>query len=196
MTLAPGRHRAQERLGHREIELDRGDVVDRRDRRVRRHQCAGAHLPKAEQPAERRLNQAIAQAREHRVQASLRRGIARPCNVELRHGGESAAAQIGEPSQLIFGVVQIRASFGEQRLFFLIGELDQHRAGFDVVAVFEIDAPHRVGDFRADGDRLVRLRSAERLDGVVQLIADHALGDDEGWLCLCTAAEASAEAAA
>ena len=71
-------------------------------------------------------------------------------------------------AQLTLRIVEVRARFGEQRFLFLIRELDQHGAGFDVIAVLEIHAAHGVRDLRRQRHRLVGLRGAERLDDVVE----------------------------
>src|SRR5688572_24368430 len=179
-----GRHRADERFGDREVELDEGDVVDRRDRRVRREQRAGADLTEAEQAAERRLDQAITQPRDDAVETRAARSGSRAGDVELGSRRQAAGAQVFQPAQLALRVVEIRARLREQSFLFLIRELDQHGARLDVVAVLEIHASHGVRDFRRQRDRLVGLRRAERLYDVINGIALCAPDRDERRLSL------------
>ncbi len=192
--LGARRHRADERFGNREIELDDGDVVDRRDRRVRAQQRAGADLPETEPPAERRENEPIAQPRDDAIETSLARAGPRAGDVELGSRGQAAAAQVLQPAQLTFCIVEIRARLGEQSFLFLIRELDQDGARLDVVAVLEVHAPHGVRHLRRQRDRLVGQRRAERLDDVVDRIAARVADGHERQLRLRPSA-AGAEAA-
>ncbi len=154
-------------------------------------------MTEAEYPAERRLDQPILQARDDGVEARLLRRGARAREVEIPRGPETLVRDVLLSAQLVLRVVEVRARFRKQRRFLLVRELDEHRAGLDVVAVLEVHAPHGVGDLRVDDHGLVRLRRAERFDDVVELIFLHARDRHERrLLVLETAAEAARASAA
>ena len=183
-TLAPGVIVPTNVSGTVKSSLMIGDVVDRRDRRVRAQHRAGADLAETEHAAERCQDQPIAQPRDDAVEARLLAPARERATSSSEAEVKAAAAQVLQPAQLTLRIVEIRARFGEQRFLFLIRELDQHGAGLDVVAVLEVHAAHGVRDLRGQRDRLVRLRRAERLDDVVELIAARAPDGHERRLSL------------
>ena len=64
--------------------------------------------------------------------------------------------------QRLVGVGQLRAAVGEVRLLDRIVDIDERRAGRDVVARLEMDRGHNAGRLRRDGDALKRAQRADR----------------------------------
>jgi len=106
------------------------------------------------------------------------------------------SGQLLLPVGLLEGVLHVGGGFGQQRRLLLTGELHEHVAGLDEVAVLEVNAADGVGDLGGQRDPLVGLRGADRLDPIADLPDDGGLDLDVSGAARETAAAAGGTGAA
>ena len=168
MSWPFGKH-GEVALGHREVELDDGDVVERRDRRARRHERARADAAQAEHAVEGRRDHAIRELRAHDVHARLRGIAGRALRVELALGNDLRLGEFLPARELALGLLVSRPRLLEPGELRAAREIDDHVAGAHDVAAVEADLAHRLADLCGQRDRFLGPRRAERLDPVAPL---------------------------
>ena len=142
------------------------DVVERRDRRARRHERARAHAAQAEDAVEGRRDHAVRELGAHDVHARLRGIARRALRVELALGDDLRLGELLPARELALGFLVGRPRLLEPGELRAAREVDDHVAGTHDVAAVESDLAHRLADLRRQRDRFLGSGRAERLDRV------------------------------
>ena len=158
----------EEQLGHAELDLDLGQIVERGQHGI--VVDAGAEIDPAHagHPGERRLDGAIGQPLARRIDARAGAGISRLELVHGRLGDGVVRPQLLGPLQRQLGLAQPRLRLGDRRALRLVVETHEHRARLDPLARAERDLRHPAGGERDDVHGLAGERGADRLDALAQ----------------------------
>ena len=168
----------QVRLRNREVELDDGRVVERRDHGAGAHEAADADVPEAGSAVERRADHGV-------VEPRLRGGDARFVGfqrrldlLEIRDRQRLARLQIAAAVVLALAARERRFGLGERGSRLRVVHLDEHGAALDFLAFLEPDRRDGVRRLRRDLDGLVRLRRADGFDLDAHRLDARGLRDD------------------
>ena len=162
MTSWPDRDRRQRLFGHREIGIDRIELLQRGERRADRGELSEVGVAQPDTAVERRPQRLLRDDGPRPLDCRCGRVAGRERRVEGRLRGIALGDERLLPRQRRLGVLQLRKAVGEVVLLDRIVEIDEKVAGLDVAPGIEMDRRHDARDLGRDENALIGAQRADR----------------------------------